>query len=62
MGIMAAVRVAESEQRGYLLTGDPDYLGIYRTTVDAGAGAVADVEKRSPATRCSNARLPKSRR
>jgi PAS domain S-box-containing protein len=44
-GIMAAVRVAESEQRGYLLTGDPDYLGIYGTTVDAGAGAVADVEK-----------------
>jgi len=43
-GIMAAVRVAESEQRGYLLTGDPAYLEIYRSTVDASAQAIADVK------------------
>jgi len=41
-GIMAAVRVAESEQRGYLLTGDPDYLDIFRTTIEAGVSALAD--------------------
>jgi PAS domain S-box-containing protein len=44
-GIMATVRVAESEQRGYLLTGDPDYLETFGTTVDAGLTAVADLRK-----------------
>jgi CHASE3 domain sensor protein len=44
-GIMAAVRVAESEQRGYLLTGDPDYLDTFGTTIDAGLTAVADLRK-----------------
>jgi PAS domain S-box-containing protein len=43
--IIAVVRVAESEQRGYLLTGDPDYLDIYHTTVDTGLAAVANVRK-----------------
>jgi PAS domain S-box-containing protein len=44
-GITAAVRVAESEQRGYLLTGDPDYLEIYHSAVEANAAAVAEVRK-----------------
>jgi PAS domain S-box-containing protein len=43
-GIIAVIRVAESEQRGYLLTGDPAYLEIYRDTIDASVGAVADVK------------------
>jgi PAS domain S-box-containing protein len=43
-GIMAAVRVSESEQRGYLLTGDPGYLDDYRTTVDAGLAGVAGLK------------------
>jgi PAS domain S-box-containing protein len=42
--IMAAVRVAESEQRGYLLTGDPGYLEIYRSTIDASVAAVAGLK------------------
>ena len=41
-GIIAIVRTAESEQRGYLLTGDPGYLDIYRSTIDSSAAAVAD--------------------
>jgi PAS domain S-box-containing protein len=41
--IIAVVRVAESEQRGYLLTDDPGYLEIYHNTIDAGATAVADL-------------------
>ena len=40
---MAVVRIAESEQRGYLLTGDPGYLEIYRNTIDASVAALADV-------------------
>src|SRR5450432_2938864 len=40
---MAIVRIAESEQRGYLLTGDPGYLEIYRNTIDASVAALADV-------------------
>jgi PAS domain S-box-containing protein len=44
LGIVGAVRVAESEQRGYLLTGDPAYLDDYRTTVDGGLAAVAAVK------------------
>ncbi|HXN70488.1 MAG TPA: CHASE3 domain-containing protein, partial [Bradyrhizobium sp.] len=42
--IIAFVRIAESEQRGYLLTGDPAYLEIYHDTIDASATAVADVK------------------
>lgn len=42
-GILAAVRVAESEQRGYLLTGDVGYLEGFHSTVDAGAAAVVQV-------------------
>jgi PAS domain S-box-containing protein len=42
-GMLAVVRVAESEQRGYLLTGDPGYLEVYHNTIDAGAAAVADL-------------------
>jgi PAS domain S-box-containing protein len=41
--IIALVRAAESEQRGYLLTGDPDYLEIY-SAIDAGAAAVAEIK------------------
>ena len=38
--ILAAVRVAESEQRGYLLTGDPGYLETFRTTADSELNAI----------------------
>jgi PAS domain S-box-containing protein len=44
-GILGAVRVAESEQRGYLLTGDPSYLDVSRNSVDAGLAAVAAVRE-----------------
>ena len=44
-GILAAVRVAESEQRGYLLTGDPKYLEVFHTTADSGLRAVAAVRE-----------------
>ena len=40
-GILAAVRVAESEQRGYLLTGDPGYLETFRTTAGTERSAIA---------------------
>jgi PAS domain S-box-containing protein len=40
-GILAAVRVAESEQRGYLLTGDPGYLETFRATADTERNAIA---------------------
>jgi PAS domain S-box-containing protein len=41
-GILAAVRVSESEQRGYLLTGDPHYLDNFHDTVGASLNAIAD--------------------
>jgi PAS domain S-box-containing protein len=44
-GVMAATRVAESEQRGYLLTGDPRYLDISHSSADAGLAAIAAVRK-----------------
>jgi PAS domain S-box-containing protein len=44
-GILGAVRIAESEQRGYLLTGDPSYLDVSRNSVDAGLAAVAAVRE-----------------
>jgi PAS domain S-box-containing protein len=42
-GIMAVVRVAESEQRGYLLTGDPAYLEVYGNTVAASTAAISNL-------------------
>jgi PAS domain S-box-containing protein len=42
--ILAIVRVAESGQRGYLLTGDPDYLDIYRSGFDESLTAIADMK------------------
>jgi PAS domain S-box-containing protein len=44
-GVLAAVRVAESEQRGYLLTGDPNYLDNYDTTTNTSLSAIADVKR-----------------
>jgi PAS domain S-box-containing protein len=44
LAIRAFARIAESEQRGYLLTGDPVYLEIYGSTVGDGMAAVADVK------------------
>jgi PAS domain S-box-containing protein len=44
-GILVAVRVAETEQRGYLLTGDSGYLDVSRNSVDAGLAAVAAVRE-----------------
>jgi CHASE3 domain sensor protein len=43
--IIAFVRIAESEQRGYLLTGDPGYLENYHNTIEASTAAVADAKK-----------------
>jgi PAS domain S-box-containing protein len=43
--ILGSVRVAETEQRGYLLTGDPGYLGDFRAMLDGAAAAVDDVKK-----------------
>src|ERR1700730_14451170 len=31
--VLADVRIAESEQRGYLLTDDPTYLEVYRDSI-----------------------------
>ncbi len=39
--ILGAVRIAESEQRGYLLTGDPGYLDVSRKSADAVILAIA---------------------
>lgn len=39
--VLAAVRVAESEQRGYLLTGDARYLKAYQTTIETAAAVIA---------------------
>jgi PAS domain S-box-containing protein len=44
-GVLAAIRTAESEQRGYLLIGDSHYLDIYRTMEDASRTAIADVKE-----------------
>jgi PAS domain S-box-containing protein len=43
--MMAAVRVAESEQRGYLLTGDPTYLEISRSSADTSLVAAAAIKQ-----------------
>src|SRR5258705_177394 len=44
-GILAVVRVAESEQRGYLLTGDPKYLEVFHSTADSRLRAVVAVRE-----------------
>jgi PAS domain S-box-containing protein len=44
-GILAAVRVAESEQRGYLLTGNPGYLEAFDIRAGSGINAVAAVRE-----------------
>ncbi|THD43827.1 MAG: PAS domain S-box protein [Bradyrhizobium sp.] len=41
--MLTVVRVAESEQRGYLLTGDPGYLQGYHNTIDASVAEAAGV-------------------
>jgi PAS domain S-box-containing protein len=43
-GMLASFRVAESGQRGYLLTGDRDDLGNYDATVRASLAAIAEVK------------------
>jgi CHASE3 domain sensor protein len=48
LGMLGALRVAESEQRGYLLTGDPRYLRISVATADAGLEAIAAVREVLP--------------
>jgi PAS domain S-box-containing protein len=42
--VLSAVSVAESEVRGYLLTGDSDYLDIYHTSAAANLTAITDVK------------------
>jgi PAS domain S-box-containing protein len=41
--MLADVRIAESEQRGYLLTGDPDYLEVYRDSINTILPTIADL-------------------
>jgi signal transduction histidine kinase len=42
--MLNAVRMAESGQRGYLLTGNPEYLDIYRVATQAFEPAIADLK------------------
>ncbi len=42
--VLATVRDAESGQRGYLLTGDSDYLDVYRTAADNVLTAIGDLD------------------
>jgi signal transduction histidine kinase len=42
--LQALARNAESGQRGYLLTGDPNYLDIYRIAADAYMPAIGDLK------------------
>jgi signal transduction histidine kinase len=41
--LLSTVRIAESGQRGYLLTGDPDYLDSYRIAMAAIGPAIAEM-------------------
>jgi PAS domain S-box-containing protein len=41
--ILADVRIAESEQRGYLLTDDPAYLEVYRGSINTILPTIADL-------------------
>jgi PAS domain S-box-containing protein len=41
--MLGSLRIAESEQRGYLLTGDPDYLADFPAQADTSLKAVAAV-------------------
>jgi PAS domain S-box-containing protein len=43
-GMLGAIRSSESEQRGYLLTGDPEYLDIYKATVASSQSALANLK------------------
>jgi PAS domain S-box-containing protein len=43
--VLADVRIAESEQRGYLLTDDPTYLEVYRDSITTVLPAIADLMK-----------------
>jgi signal transduction histidine kinase len=43
--MLSAVRDAESGQRGYLLTGDPQYLETYRNATHAIGPAIADLKQ-----------------
>lgn len=43
-GVIASTRIAESEQRGYLLTGDSTYLGMFRESVDGSLVKVGDLK------------------
>jgi signal transduction histidine kinase len=45
LAMLSTVRDAESGQRGYLLTGNPKYLEIYRIAENAIGPAIADVKK-----------------
>jgi signal transduction histidine kinase len=42
--MLSAVRNAESAQRGYLLTGDPKYLDVYRSSRGTIAPAIAELK------------------
>jgi PAS domain S-box-containing protein len=42
--ILTIARVAESGQRGYLLTGESEYLDIYRNMLDANITAITDTK------------------
>src|SRR5579863_8018388 len=42
--MLATVRDAESGQRGYLLTGNPDYLDVYRSATNAIRPAIDDLK------------------
>jgi PAS domain S-box-containing protein len=43
-GLLSTVRLAESEQRGYLLTGNPRYLETFQKTAAASLTAITDLK------------------
>jgi methyl-accepting chemotaxis protein len=49
--LVANLRGAENEQRGYLLTGDPTYREAYQKSTDTFDPAIADLKRRDPALR-----------
>jgi signal transduction histidine kinase len=42
--LQAGIGTTESEQRGYLLTGDPEYLDVYRLAESTAASTIADLK------------------